>query len=154
MIEMTLPFLAMTPLALIACWLDITQRRLPNWLVLITFTAGMGLALIGPGTTDLLSRLEHVFIALVVGMGLYRVGLVGAGDAKFYAAVAAWFSLARALNLLLAVALCGFVFAASWIILRRLSPRDTSAAKTPDQKKLPFGVAIAGGALLALLLAY
>lgn len=149
--SLTLPAIAMAPLALLACWFDISQRRLPNWLVLVTLFIGLGLALIGPGVSALPSRLGHAGIALVVGMALYRIGLVGAGDAKFYAAVAAWFGIGHAAKLVLGVSLFGFLFAVFWIVLRRLAKPEPSTDRRIEQKKLPFGVAIAGGAFAALL---
>lgn len=152
MFSLTHSAIVMIPLALLACWFDITQRRLPNWLVLVTLGIGLALALLEPRNAELTSRLGHAIIALVIGMGLYRIGLVGAGDAKFYAAVAAWFSLGEAPSLMLSVALCGFVLAVGWIVVRRLIARKPGAGKSPDRHKLPFGVAIAGGAVAALLL--
>lgn len=149
-----LPIAVMAPLALTACWFDIVQRRLPNWLVLLTMIAGLGLGVIGPGPAELPSRLGHVGIALLAGMALYRIGMVGAGDAKFYAAAAAWFRLGQAFDLLLATSLIGFAMAVGWIVRRRLAPLPQVPIHHPDRHKLPFGVAIAGGAFAALLLSY
>src|SRR3546814_1971694 len=111
--------IALILLALIASWLDISARRLPNWLTLLTLAAGIAVTIFDAGFSALGSHLAHTIIALLVGMILFRFGVIGGGDAKFYAAVASWFALSGAPGLLLAVSLSGLVIFFVWFVWRR-----------------------------------
>lgn len=139
----------LTGLGLAACWFDVVQRRLPNWLSLLTFSVGIGVALVTSGTAALPWNLVHALIALIVGMGLFALRAVGGGDAKYYAANAAWFGIDVALRLLVAVSMAGLVVLLIWAVWRR-ARGEKIFAKSPDERnKLPYGVAIAIGAVLA-----
>lgn len=138
-------------LGLLACWYDVKQRRLPNWLVLVTLAAGLGLATWRSGFEVLPWHLAHLAIALGVGIGLYALRALGAGDAKYYAALAAWFTLGEAIKLLMAVSFAGLLLALGWLAWRKFSGNPAPRKPQEDQDKVPFGVAMAAGAVLALL---
>jgi prepilin peptidase CpaA len=142
---------AMGAITLLACWFDIRERRLPNWLVLATAALGLGIAGWQQGIAVLPWHLAHLAVALAVGIGLYAIRALGAGDAKFYAAVAAWFPLAAGIKLLMAASLAGLGFALGWLVWRRIKGNPPPRKPVKDMDKLPFGVAIALGGLLALL---
>ena len=136
---------------------DIKDRRLPNWLSLLLLLYGLGHAVALGGLQDLgwLPAIGwhslHAFIALAVGAALFAGGIFGGGDAKFYAGLAAYFTLSDGLDLLLWVSILGFFAIVGWMIGRRLIP--TKKPITNSLKaKFPYGVAIAaGGAALAWL---
>lgn len=138
-------------LGLLACWFDIRERRLPNWLVLATLVSGLGLAAWQGGVEVLPWHLAHVGVALAAGIGLYALRALGAGDAKYYAALAAWFTLGAALKLLMAVSFAGLVLALGWLAWRKFSGNPAPRKPIEDMDKVPFGVAMAAGAVLALL---
>lgn len=142
---------ALVALALIASWLDLTVRRLPNWLSLVTLLVGLSLAIVS-GLSVLGSHLAHAVVALLAGMLLFRFGMVGGGDAKFYAAVASWFGLSGAAGLLLAVSLSGLAIFLAWFVWRRATGKPIRAP-SPDSHsdKLPYGIAIAAGAVIQFL---
>lgn len=142
---------AMGAIALVACWFDIRERRLPNWLVGVTLVAGLGLAGWLQGPSALPWHLAHFGLALVVGIGLYAIRMLGAGDVKFYAALAAWFPLDAAIKLLMAVSCAGLAFALGWLVWRKLKGNPPPRKPIKDMDKLPFGVAIALGGFVALL---
>lgn len=132
-------------------WLDFTQRRLPNWLCLIALLAGLGTAFAIGGTAALGSHALHAFVALMVGMGLFAARVIGGGDAKFYAGLAAWFPFAEGLRLFVSVALTGAVLTLLFVAARKLRGRP-AFPKDPDlHDRLPYGIAIAGGSLLLAL---
>ncbi|MDE2172205.1 MAG: hypothetical protein KGJ57_22750 [Sphingomonadales bacterium] len=86
-----------------------------------------------------------------VQLGFY-FQLLGGGDAKFYAAVASWFAIGQAWMLGLAIVLCGGVVACFWIGWRMLRNRSLSVRSGESSRSdLPYGVAIAAGALIVLL---
>ena len=82
---------ALIPAALFAVvgavW-DVRTRRIPNWLVALLALAAAGATLGMDGWSALGSSAIHAAIALVVGMGLFALRAIGAGDAKFYSAAA------------------------------------------------------------------
>lgn len=90
-----------------------------------------------------------MFIALLGGLLLFRFGVIGGGDAKFYAATAAWFPLAQAVPLFVSVALCGLVLLVVWFAARQfLKQRTPKTNKATDG--LPYGLAISAGAMVVM----
>ena len=128
-------------------WSDLVRRRLPNVVAAGLAIAGLaaGLALVGSDHT--FSSLIHMLVALGIGFCVSALDLVGSGDAKYYAGVAAWFPLSEAFRLLGWVALAGFLIALIWLIWMRSAPSPEE--DEADFAKVPFGIAIAAGAVLA-----
>ena len=129
--------------------LDGVTRRLPNWLCGLMLVAGLGLGFAMGGWSALGLHAAHAALALVIGYLLFMAGIFGGGDGKFYAATASFFSLWSALELIVAITLSGFVLAVIWFTTKRIvrSLQDLKG----DFAKLPYGVAIAAGALLHAL---
>lgn len=149
-----MPSMAGILLVLLACalllagYMDIRYRRLPNWLAAVTLVIGvLHLFAVSESLAPVGSGLLHAVIALVVGMVFYRAALFGGGDAKYYAAVAAGVPLAGALKFLLAVAVAGLVAVILWFIVRRSLRKEVSRKAQSDFAKFPLGVAISLGGL-------
>ncbi|MCJ2178705.1 A24 family peptidase [Novosphingobium album (ex Hu et al. 2023)] len=141
--------LAIVALGVIASWLDITSRRLPNWLSLLTLAAGLLVTGFSAGVSAIGGHMAHAAAALLVGMILFRFGVVGGGDAKFYAAIASWFGWSQAAGLLLAVSLSGIGIFLGWFAWRRMTKKPIrGSASASDSDKLPYGIAIAVGGVL------
>ena len=129
-----------------AAWLDWRERRLPNWLCGVTLLAGVVVTMAVSGAAALPTHLLHAGVALLAGMALFAPGLIGGGDAKFYAAVAVWFPLSAGFRLLFLVALTGLVLTvALWGLVWR---RQRGAGPSGQPRTVPYGVAIAAGALV------
>ncbi|QIG55097.1 peptidase A24 [Altererythrobacter sp. BO-6] len=128
---------------------DILKRRLPNWLSLALLVTGLAFAFANGGIEAIGWHGAHAAIALAVGMALFAGGIIGGGDAKFYAGAAAWFPLSDGLSLLLSVSLAGLAAIIIWFGSRRVFK---PGAIDPDSlyAKFPYGVAIAGGGLWLL----
>lgn len=143
---------ALLAFGLIASWLDAKYRKLPNWLTLITAAVGLLITATAADLNVLGSHVLHMIAALIVGMILFRFGIIGGGDAKFYAAVAAWFSLDNAFALLVSVSLAGLAIFLVWFAWRRArgTPIQAPAADS-NSDKLPYGIAIAIGAFVQYL---
>lgn len=140
---------ALILLALAASWLDVAFRKLPNWLSILTLVVGVAVTIVDAGPSALGSHLAHALLALLVGMILFRFGVVGGGDAKFYAAVASWFGLSAAAGLLLTVSLSGLLIFVGWFIWRRMRGKPVRApSSASNSDKLPYGIAIAAGAIV------
>jgi prepilin peptidase CpaA len=143
------PIVATSLLALLAlagAGLDMASRRLPNWLCLVTALAGLAMAYAQGEIGALASPALHAALALIAGMVLFRFGWIGGGDAKFYAACAAWFPLASGLYLLGAVSLAGLVVITAWFGWRQLT-RARTRGRGGAFSMVPYGLAVAIGAV-------
>lgn len=147
-----MPLAALIALCAIGAWLDLTQRRIPNWLCCLTALVGLAVAVWLDGLGGLGSHALHMVAALIVGMGLFAMGGFGGGDVKFYAGVAAWFALRQGLLLLLCVALSGMVLLIAWFIYRRMKGIPLRPQKGEPMDGLPYGIAIGAGAIVAIVL--
>ncbi len=125
---------------------DIRTRRLPNWLALVLLVYGLAHGFAVGGLPDMGWHASHSMIALLGGMGLFAIGAFGGGDAKFYAGLAAYFTLGDGIELLLWVTLLGGLLILLWMIGKRLPffPREE---KSGLKGKFPYGVAIAAGGI-------
>lgn len=150
--------LALMPLLVIAGGLsDLLTMRIPNLitgaLVLAFFPAALavGLPLGQVGLHGVVA-----LVALVIGMGLFALRILGGGDAKLMAGVCLWLGPSASLEFVLWTAIFGGLFSVALIIARKnLAPL---AAVAPgwvgnllaEKGDIPYGVAIAIGALMAL----
>lgn len=123
---------------------DIVQRRISNWLCLMVVVAA-AVAAIAIGPTLALWQNALIFAVLLgVGTPLFSVGWLGGGDIKLFAALGLWVNFASILPLLVSILIAGGVLAALSLAIRR-----GRAARRA--KGVPYGVAIAVGAVVVLL---
>ena len=147
--------LLLTVLLLAAAAEDSVRLRISNVAVLLVIvTALIAAFLVGPKLA--LWQNVAVFAALLaVGTLMFAAGKLGGGDVKLLAAVGLWFDLKGALWMLLDVVLAGGVLAIMIIALRSLGwsekMRRRAVILRPDGG-IPYGVAIAAGALIAMAL--
>lgn len=157
MTSLALVVLAILPgLVIVAALSDLTTMRIPNWisaaLVLGFFPAALAVGL--PLQTVGLN-LGLGLAGLVVGMVLFALRVIGGGDAKLMSAVTVWLGLPGLSPFVLWTAVAGGLFCAALIAAR--GPLSAYAAGAPawvanllrDKGDVPYGVAIAIGALLA-----
>jgi len=162
---------ALVGLLLGACWFDVRDRRIPNVLTV----AGLAVALVLRaflGTGAMLDGLAGAGVAMLVALPPFALGMLGGGDAKLLAAVGGFMGLDYVIGALLAIALLGgglavaeavrrrvlpqaiantFGFAKHWLLLGRSG--SASTIDSPHALTLPYGVAIATGALMWWFLA-
>jgi prepilin peptidase CpaA len=146
----------------VACWTDLTTRRIPNWVTVPGMLLGVGLhALQGFG--PLAGALLGVAFAFLVGLPFFIGGLVGGGDAKLLMAVGGFFGPAEFVWAALAIAIAGGVLglveAARQGVLRSVlsscgrlllgwvsfGPRAGFTLAPRRPLAMPYGVAIAAG---------
>lgn len=135
-----------------AAWTDVRQRRIPNWVSAVTLATGLAATFAVGGLEQMGWSTAHFAVALFVGMILTALRWIGAGDAKFYAAIAAWLPIQFGLWLVVSVALGGLLLLVGFAIKRRGRIVRISAEHS-DFDKLPYGIAIGLGGLLAVALA-
>lgn len=136
----------------VGAWYDFRHRMLPNWLCAAVLVSGLvfGSALQGGAWMGL--SLVHAMAALLVGMVLFAARFIGGGDAKYYAAMAAWLPVQYGLLLLGLVSLAGILVIAFWFPARgRIARMAPDEASVKEFKKVPYGIAISLGTWLAYL---
>jgi prepilin peptidase CpaA len=133
-----------------AAW-DIKARRIPNWVCLLLALAALAYAWGAAGQSGLLWGAAHAAIALVVGVVLFAWGVIGGGDAKFYAAAALAIPLQQGLTLLGWTSAAGLVLLVVIVIGNRLFAKIRKSLKQLRKMEIPYGVAIAAGFALATL---
>ena len=155
-----------TLLLVIACITDVRWRRIPNALVIVLALTGFAFSV---GLEPLWPGLVRAFSGLVLGFSIWILfhiaGGMGAGDVKMFAAAAAWLGPGGAWRAALIAAVAGGLLSLAALMLQRrmreglervamsvsmfsLAPLGKVA---PDQQRksyLPYGVALACGALL------
>lgn len=121
---------------------DLARRVIPN-LVVLALVAGFALLAALHGVPDLKLRLYLGAGMLGVGFLLFAADVVGAGDAKLAAAVVPWLDPGQVPLFLLVCGLLGGGLVAASLWRHRLAGLRLSALPS-----LPYGVALAGAALL------
>ena len=143
-------------LALAAGW-DLASYTIPNFIPLIVLLS-FALFSVAAGYTAA-SYETHALaalIALVVGFALFALGYIGGGDAKLFAAVAAWFGLHDLMQYVLVASIFGGALTLFLLAARRrplpavLANRSWMARLHDPQGGIPYGVALAAGALVIL----
>lgn len=134
-------------LGLIAAIMDLRFRRIPNWLC--GLLAGLGLATAAwlGGLDALFMHGLHLVAALALGMGLFALRVFGGGDAKFYAAVAAWSPIGMWGKLALCISMSGLALLVVWFCYRRMTGKKIRPKNPSPHDSLPYGIAIAAGAI-------
>lgn len=146
---------ALCLLLMLAAVVDIWRLRIPNVFpiaILLLFP----LWIYHAGWTPTLWQNAAVLLMIFFGGALvFSRGWLGGGDVKLLAAIALWFDFRGAAALFLFVAIGGALLSILFILLRRIVPaRLTNEGNILSLKArgpIPYGVAIAGGALLAIL---
>jgi prepilin peptidase CpaA len=161
----------MAPLGLGLVWAmieDLRRRRVPNVVAGFVFVAGLAVSGYDGGVRGLLSGLAASVILLAVLFGLWRAGGLGGGDVKLAAATGAWVGLPHLIHFVLATALAGGVVAGVYYLLFARAPDRAEVRANlilaathgdlparPSHRKgrlsLPYAVAIAAGAAVALI---
>ena len=108
-------------------------------------------AVIGP-EFDIWQNLVAFLLCLAIGLFLFSREWLGGGDVKLLAALALWFDFAGAGQFLVFTMIGGGLVALALIAFRRLLPATagTGVAAFRRRGPIPYGLAIAAGALLAI----
>lgn len=146
----------MPALTIVAGLKDITSMTIPNW-ISVGLVIGFFPAAVAIGLPPL-TILTHVGVgvaALIAAMGLFALRVFGGGDAKLMAATCLWMGLAGTLPFVLWTAVVGGVFGLVLILARQhaqplvLGAPGWVGTLMKPKGDIPYGVAIAAGALIA-----
>ncbi len=159
-LDLILPLL----LSLMMAGWDLKTRRIPNYLTMGGALGGLVFQLGYHGLPGLLDGLAGLGLGLILLLGPYLLGGMGAGDVKASAALGAWLGLQRAFYLFVYMGLSGGViilvmllwqgrllagiregwhFLLNWLLCRPYDakPPPSSLRKTT----IPYGAAMALG---------
>lgn len=148
-------FLFATP-QLMAALNDANAMKIPNRIPLIVLGAYF---LMVPFTwVGLPIFLEHMTVGVVVfalGFAMFAFGWMGGGDSKLLAATAFWFTWADVFSYMVYTALFGgvltlFIMVGRSYIPARLITTQWAHTMFKDQTKIPYGLALAAGAIATL----
>ena len=148
-----LPFVL--PICIWVAWSDLREMRIPNVSVLALAGVFLAVGLIALPFEVYYMRLLQLAIVLLAGFLLTSLGLVGAGDSKFAAAMAPFIAPG---DYLMFLTLFAAVLIGSWITHRGAKAVPAVRRATPgwvswDRGKLfPMGVALAGALVIYLAL--
>jgi prepilin peptidase CpaA len=153
-----------TGLVLYAAFRDLRTRLIPNRIVLVLTVCGFGFSI---ATAPLLSGLMRggggLMTGLLCWLPFYMVGWVGAGDVKLFSASGVWLGATRTMEAAVVAAIAGAALALTYVVwnygLRRAIETAWFAASAPatlagsadsgqSSRSLPYGVALAAGALV------
>ena len=151
---------------LIASWIDLRSRRVPNLLTMPLACAGVLLAVIGASGLTATDAVLGLLVGLGVMLPLHVLGGTGAGDVKLMAAFGALLGPAGVLGAFIRMAIIGGVIALG-IAIQRGRLRETlngtallvarvdgvaAALEHPAvNNKCPYAPAVALGAALVAL---
>src|SRR5438045_4489243 len=79
------------PATVLACWIDYSARKVPNWLNAALAAAGIIAQTAYFGTSGLWASLLGMAVGLGVLIVPWAMHGMGAGDVKLMAAIGAWF---------------------------------------------------------------
>jgi prepilin peptidase CpaA len=135
---------------------DLTSMKIPNWisgaLVLSFFPVAL---VVGLPPLTVAAHAGVGALALVVGAGMFALRWIGGGDAKLMAASCLWLGLAGSGIFLVYTGLMGGLFCLMLMFARTWSRPYLFGAPgwvvqlMEPKGDIPYGVAIAAGALLA-----
>ena len=140
------------PICIWAAWNDMAFMKIPNKAVLALVAVFLVIGLIALPLREYPWRLLHLVVVMVIGFGLNMIGAIGAGDAKFAAAMAPFIALG---DLRLLMVLFGTVLIAAYITHRAFKAMPSFRSRTAhwkswEVKDFPMGLAL--GSTLAFYL--
>jgi len=141
---------------LMAAFKDATTMTIPNWISLVVI-AGFFVVIpfVWPGWNEFGTHLLVGLSFFLAGFAMFAFGWLGGGDAKLMAATALWWQWSDAIMYILYTTIIGAVIAFGLLIGRQFIPVRIFTASWAyemfkDKKKMPYGLALASGALLTL----
>lgn len=154
-----------------AVWHDVKSRRIPN--VVTTSGVAAGLVLAGlAGSEPLFDSVLGAATALLLGIALFALGVLGAGDGKLLAVEGAFLGFSRLGTVALAAGIAGGILALAaatragrlkatlartanaliyLVTFGRFGALPGRMSADDNALTVPYGVAIAAGALWAWL---
>lgn len=148
-----------------AAFRDVRTRRIPNRLVVVLAVTGLVFSVyLSAGPGGLLRSAAGIGVGFACWLPFHMVRWLGAGDVKLFAAAGSWLGATRALEGALIAGLAGAGLALVWMVwmhgVRSTASTLSVATAAPGvllpseedrrrRRAMPYGVALAAGALAA-----
>ena len=159
---MPIVWIALPFILAFACYGEIRERRIPNWLTLGAIALGVGAAVIEGGVEGLKDSALGLAIAGGLFLPFCLLGVVGGGDMKLMAAVGAIVGWPMVLRVVCNTCIAGGAIAVAimaWngVLLTTLAnvfkimegmPRKQQGLRNPPM--VPYALAITAGTLVAV----
>ena len=141
---------------------DLMTYKIPNVIpgvMIVLFLAFLIVLAFGGHAMSRSETSPHLLagaLGLLAGMGLFALGWIGGGDAKFFAAAMLWLGFDALFSYAIVASLLGGVLTVGLITLRKIPQpaflvRQAWYARLSDHKGgVPYGIALALAALLIL----
>lgn len=127
---------------------DAARLRISNITSLLVFLGAIAAALIEGPSLGLWQNGAVLIAILLFGTAAFSAGWLGGGDVKLFAATGLWFDLRSAVWFVALTFLAGGVVALGYMITRPFRRNSKNMKNT----RIPYGVAIAIGAVVIVLL--
>ena len=139
-------------ISIYVCYTDMRFMKITNVAVVALFAVFVIIGLIALPFDEYLQRFAHLAVVLLIGFVCSAIGLMGAGDAKFAAAMAPFVALGDVANMLYLLSASAIVAIAIHRLMQRSTfiRRRTADWESWDNKDFPMGMAL-GTALIAYL---
>lgn len=147
-----LPFVL--PVTIWVSWSDLASMKIPNKAVLALLIVFAVVGLIALDFTEYLWRYAHFAVVLAIGFALSSIGGVGAGDAKYAAAMAPFIDRQ---DFLVFMFLLGGVTIAAFALHRGMRASSVVRKRLPNweswtRREFPMGFALAPTLLFYLII--
>ena len=146
-----LPFVL--PIAFWVCWSDLARMKIPNLAVGAMLLVFAIVGLVALPFTEYLWRYAHFAVVLAIGFGLNMIRAVGAGDAKFAAAMAPYIALPDWYSFMF---LLGGTMIVSFLVHRAVRAsalrHKVSDWESWTRREFPMGFALAPALVFYLLI--
>ena len=129
---------------------DASRLRISNITCLAVLVEAIAAIAIEGFSTDLWQNGVALLCVLVIGTAAFAVRLLGGGDVKLLAALALWVDLKHLVWLIAAVFIAGGLVALAYLSAR-LVISGVAGIRQKD-RRIPYGIAIAAGAVLVFAL--
>jgi len=140
-------------------WAAVNDSRtmlIPNWISVALLAGFMAITpLVWAGWEVFGWHLASGFGVFLIGFTMYALGFMGGGDAKLMSATAFWFVPHDLFSYAFTTAVAGGALALILLVGRKFIPVKLLTSQWlykmfKDEKKMPYGIALAIGALLTL----
>ncbi len=146
-------FILTVPICLYVAWSDMARMKIPNKAVMLTVIVFAVAGLILLPFTDYAWRWLHLVVVLAVGFVMNMVGMLGAGDAKFAAAMAPFIALGDLFNVMILFAAIMLAAFFTHRLARAIPPIRNLVPEWESWKRKDFPMGLALGGTLAAYLA-